>query len=260
VKRGHLQQVNLKPGILFVLALCALAACRLGLPPGDLPTPVPWQTPEPADAFDFPLDPARFGVYIPHRSGPLLVDTRFGAQNPGLGKSGKCFVDANGDKVPFEQLYHAGEDWFALDERGQVDGFGARGTLVRAVANGVVTWQESLGSEGYALVIEHVLPDDQHVWSAYWHLAALRVARGEAVQRGQVIGQVHDRSYNSHLHWEIRTFGDGRQLFPANSAGGRGTCNGHVAGVGYTWDDDPQQAGPQAWGYLPPSEFVQARR
>ncbi len=252
--------MNLKPGTIFVLALCVLAACRPGLPAGALPTPVPVQTPEPAAAFDFPLDPARFGVYIPRQSGPLLVDTRFGVQNPGLGTSGKCFVDADGNKVAFEQLYHAGEDWFALDGRGQVDGFGARGAPVRAVANGVVSWQESLGSEGYALVIEHVLPDGQRVWSAYWHVAALRVARGEAVQLGQAIGQVHDRGYNSHLHWEIRAFGDGRQLFPDGSAGERGTCNGHVVGVGYTWDDDLQRSSPQAWGYLPPSEFVQARR
>lgn len=252
--------MKLKPGLLFVLAVCVLSACRLGPPAGDLPTPVPAQTPEPADAFDFPLDPARFGVYIPHESGPLLVDTRFGVQNPGLSASGKCFVDADGNKVPFEQLYHAGEDWFALDERGQVDGWGARGAPVHAVANGVVTWQELLNSEGYVLVIEHILPDGEHVWSAYWHLAALRVTRGEAVQLGQVIGQVHNRGHNSHLHWEIRVFGDGRQLFPSSSAGGRGTCNGHVAGVGYTWDDDPEHAVPQVWGYLPPSEFVQARR
>jgi murein DD-endopeptidase MepM/ murein hydrolase activator NlpD len=237
-----------------LIALCMLAACRPSLPVGDLPTPVPLQTPEPAAEFDFPLDPAHFGVYIPFKSGPLPVDTRFGVQNPGVGQAGKCFVNARGDKVPFDQLYHAGEDWFALDGRGQADGLGGIGAPVHAVANGVVTWEESLGSEGYVIVVEHVLPDSSHVWSAYWHVAGLQASVGQAVQLGQVIGRIHDRSYNSHLHWEIRTFGDGSNLFPLRSSGEH--CNGHVAAVGYTWDDDPDQARPEAWGYLPPSEFI----
>jgi len=106
--------VNLKPGTIFVLALCVLAACRPGLPAGDLPTPVPIQTPGTGGRFRFSLDPARFGsIFPPVRA--ALVDTRFGVQNPGLGTSGKCFVDADGNKVAFEQLYHAGADWFALD-------------------------------------------------------------------------------------------------------------------------------------------------
>ncbi len=209
-----------------------------------------------AETFDFPLDPAHFGPYQPYVSGPLPVDTRFGVQNPGVGSAGKCFVDAKGQKVPFDQLYHAGEDWFALDATGQVDGRAGRGAEVRAVANGVITWTEGLGSEGALVVVEHLLPDGTHIWSAYWHVSDVTVAAGQAVRRGERLGQIHDRGYNSHLHWEIRTFGDGAALFPADSAGGRGTCNGHLAAVGYTWDDDPARARPEAWGYLAPGEFV----
>ncbi len=240
--------------------LCVFSACRfVSIQTSDLPTRVPPQTPEPATAFDFPLDPARFGPYLPYQSGPLPVDTRFGAQNPGVGQAGKCFVDANGNKVAFNQLYHAGEDWFAHDIHGQADGAKGSGEPVRAIANGVVTWEESLGSEGYVIVVQHILTDGQRLWSAYWHVADVQVSVGQAVQLGQVVGRIHDRSYNSHLHWEIRTFGDGTDLFPPDSGGGRGACNGHVAGVGYTWDDDPERAKPEMWGYLPPGEFVRAK-
>jgi len=240
---------------LAMMGSCALSACRfLPAPASDLPTSIPPQTPEPATEFNFPLDPAQFGPFVPYESGPFPVDTRFGVQNPGVGKTGKCFVDADGDKVPFDQLYHAGEDWFAHGAMGLADGVKGSGAPVRAVANGVVTWEESLGSEGYVVVIEHILLEGSHVWSAYWHVTDLQVSMGQAVRLGQVIGRIHDRGHNSHLHWEIRMFRDGSNLFPPDSAGR--DCNGHVAGVGYTWGVDPEQAKPEAWGYLPPSEFI----
>ncbi|NBD36411.1 MAG: hypothetical protein GVY30_10510, partial [Chloroflexi bacterium] len=45
---------------------------------GEAPAPLTApETPETATAFDFPLDPAAFGPYVPHVSGPLAVDTRF---------------------------------------------------------------------------------------------------------------------------------------------------------------------------------------
>lgn len=227
--------------------------------PGIAPTPLPVrQTTAIAETFDFPLDPARFGVLIPNRSGLPLVDTRFGAQNPALGNAGKCFVTLDGEHIPFSRLYHAGEDWLALNKHGRVSLGKAAGELVYAVANGVVESITLMGYDGYVIIIAHTLPDEERVWSVYWHVAAVRVAEGEAVTRGQALASIHDRGLNSHLHWEIRTFADGSALFPADSAGGRGTCNGHVTGVGYTWDDDPDRAAPEAWGYLNPTEFVRA--
>jgi len=88
-------------------------------------------------------------------------------------------------------------------------------------------------------------------------VADLQVDYGDVVTRGQVVARVHDQGGNSHLHWEIRAFGDGSALFPPDSAGSRGTCNGRAAGVAYTWDDDPIRARPEYWGYFDPVAFIQ---
>ena len=124
---------------LYVLLAVLLVACQM---PSILPsldpsvTPLPTRhpstaTPLPADHFDFPLDPNHFGPYVYNVTGPLNVDTRYGVQNPGLGDAGKCFVDENGHKVPFAELYHAGEDWFKFDARRQVDAGAAKDEPVR---------------------------------------------------------------------------------------------------------------------------------
>ena len=249
--------------IAYVIALVVLAACANSTS-DPTPTPPPPTlspaTPIPADTFDFPLDPTRFGPYVYNVTGPLNIDTRFGVQNPGLGSADKCFVDRNGDRVPFDKLYHAGEDWFALDARGQVAPGLAADAPVSAVAHGVVSWTQSTGTEGDIVMVEHALRDGTHVWSAYWHLDHVSVVRGQVVRRGDVIGRIFDRGPNSHLHWEIRTWGDGSNLFPADSAGGRGTCNSRAPGLGYTWDDTASRAAPQAWGYLDPVHFVREHR
>ncbi len=231
-----------------------------GVSPGVAPAPLAEaQRPALADAFDFPLDPERFGVYNPARSGRLPIDTRFGVQNPGLGSTGKCFVNRAGEKVAFGQLYHAGEDWFALNERGRVIWGETAGEPVRAIANGVVDSVTLMGYDGYVLIVAHQMAEGA-VWSVYWHVADVQTAQGQAVTLGQTLAYVHDRGLNSHLHWEVRTFDDGSALFTEDSAGGRGTCNGYVPGVGYTWDDDADRAGPEFWGYLAPSVFVRDRK
>jgi murein DD-endopeptidase MepM/ murein hydrolase activator NlpD len=117
---------------------------------------------------------------------------------------------------------------------------------------------QQIGSQGWILVLDHRLADGANVYSAYWHVDKLQVKRGDVVERGQVIAVVHDQGGNSHLHWEIRAFGDASSLFPADSAGGRGTCNGRAVGVAYTWDDDPQRAKPGYWGYFDPVAFVES--
>jgi murein DD-endopeptidase MepM/ murein hydrolase activator NlpD len=255
--------------VTLLLAVC-LASCTtsparpLAITPAPAAeptlTPHPPATPSPADRFDFPLNPQRFGPYVYNVTGPLNVDTRYGVQNPGLGNAGKCFVDADGHKVPFSQLYHAGEDWFAFDAHRQVDAGAAAGEPVQAVANGRVAWKQNIGAEGWVIAIEHLLVDGSKVWSAYWHVTDPTVAIGQLVYRGDVIGRVADRGYNSHLHWELRTWADGSSLFPSTSAGGRGTCNGRVPALGYTWDDLLARTSPNAWGYLDPAKFIEAHR
>ncbi len=255
--------------ILYLALSMSLAACRQAPfsfifkawpTPWPTLTPRPSATPSPADHFMFPLDPNRFGPYVQGVTGPLDVDTRYGVQNPGLGDAGRCFVDQNGQRVPFRLLYHAGEDWFKFDEHRQVEAGAAKDEPVSAVANGLVTWKQDIGSEGWVIVIEHLLADGSKVWSAYWHVADPTVSLGQLVYRGNVIGQVADRGDNSHLHWEIRAWGDGSNLFPPNSAGGRGTCNGRVPALGYTWDDVLSRASPNAWGYLDPVKFIRTHQ
>lgn len=249
-------------GILAVLALFEVRRYQGDTAsPGIAPTPLPArETAALAATFDYPLDPAHFGAYIPRRSGPPPVDTRFSAQNPALGNTGKCFVDRNGENIPFSQLYHAGEDWFALNERGRIALGKAAGQPVHAVANGIVESITLMGFDGYVIIVGHILPDGEAVWSVYWHVADVQIAEGEAISQGQTLAYIHDRGLNSHLHWEIRTFADGSTLFPTDSAGGRGTCNGHVTAVGYTWDDDPTTANPEAWGYLNPVTFIEGKQ
>jgi murein DD-endopeptidase MepM/ murein hydrolase activator NlpD len=229
--------------------------------PPRLTRPGPWPTPPVAETFDFPLLPAElYGPYIQGVTGPLAVDTRYGVQNPAQGERSNCFRDTGGDSVPFSQLYHAGVDLFALDDAGQAVWGQATHAPVHAVASGVVVFVLDAGRDGYIVAIEHLLTDGSGVYSVYWHVDYVQVGAGQPVTRGQVIAVVYDQGLNSHLHWEMRTFRDGSNLFPAGTAGARGTCNGHIAGVGYTWDDNPASARPDTYGYLDPIAFVERYR
>jgi len=227
------------------------------LPPGIGRSDGPWPTPSIADAFDYPLQPPQdYGPYAQGISGFRAIDTRFGMQNPALGNRSNCFRDSEGNAVPFSELYHAGVDLFSLDRAGQFLWGGAAGDSVHAVADGIVVASLNAGAEGQIMITQHLLPDQSRVYAVYWHVARLRVAPGQAVKRGQTIAMVHDQGLNSHLHWEMRTFLDGSNLFPEGTAGAQGSCNGHVAAVGYTWDDTPERAQPEFYGYLDPLAFV----
>jgi murein DD-endopeptidase MepM/ murein hydrolase activator NlpD len=262
-----------------ILALVAILAClgtltglyvwqRVGrrlIPPPlpFIPTTLPydpWPTPPVADGFDYPLQPVEsYGPYVQGVTGPLAVDTRYGAQNPAQGNRSNCFRDLDGNTVPFSQLYHAGVDLFGLDEAGQIAWGQAAHAPVHAVADGVVVSTLNAGDEGHIVIIEHLLADGSNVYSVYWHVDHVQVQPGQPVTRGQTVAVVKDMGLNSHLHWEMRTFRDGSDLFPAGTAGAQG-CNGHEAGVGYTWDDDPIRAHPDFYGYLDPTAFLQHHR
>ena len=225
---------------------------------GTAPPYTPWPTPPPATAFDLPLLPAQaYGPYVQGSTGPLAVDTRYGVQNPAQGDRSNCFRDADGGTVPFSQLYHAGVDLFALGDAGQVAWGKAKHAPVHVVADGVVAFILDAGTEGHIVAVEHLLVDGSLVYSVYWHVDHVQVQVGQPVSKGQVIAVVYDMGLNSHLHWEMRAFCDGSNLFPAGTAGARGTCNRQVAGVGYTWDDDPARAHPDFYGYLDPVSFVE---
>ena len=252
--------------------LCLLTSLYLwdhygrGLIPPPLPSLpnaapyTPWPTPPVATGFDHPLQPAAsYGPYVQGVTGPLAVDTRYGAQNPAQGDRGNCFRTASGSEVPFHDLYHAGVDLFALDDAGQIAWGQATHAIVYAVADGVTLFVQDAGADGHIVIVQHLLADGSSVYSVYWHVDHVQVTPGQPVTRGQPIAVVFDKGFNSHLHWEMRAFYDGSELFPEGTAGDRGTCNGRVAGVGYTWDDDPAQAHPDFYGYLDPLAFVAAR-
>ena len=214
---------------------------------GFLPRPLPlfptlqpytaWSTPPAATVFDYPLLSAE--AYGP------LPNTRYDVQNPAWGNHSNCFRDARGETIPFSQLYHAGV---------------AKHAPVHAVADGMTVFVLNAGSEGQIVGVEHVLASGKAVYSVYWHVTQVQVEPGQPVSRGQAIAAVHDMGLNSHLHWEMRTFLDGSNMFPPGTAGARGTCNRQIAGVGYTWDDDPARAHPGYYGYLDPIPFVESHR
>ncbi len=145
----------------------------------------------PADGFDFPFgDPNGKGSYTDKATGKTYngwyVDTRF-AEESSLG-------------------IHPGEDW---------NGAGGRdtdlGQDVFAVANGRVVFAEDCGSLlGNVVIIEHVFYENHErrkIRSLYAHLQTIKVRRGEEVKRRQLIatiGQDPDKTFNAHLHLELR--------------------------------------------------------
>jgi murein DD-endopeptidase MepM/ murein hydrolase activator NlpD len=93
--------------------------------------------------------------------------------------------------------WHTGEDWYALEGD-------TAGAEVRAVAPGEVVYAGS-NYPGRVVIVRH---DDELV-SMYGHLdPALRVAEGQRVGQGEVLGTVLRREDDvpNHLHFEIRTW------------------------------------------------------
>jgi murein DD-endopeptidase MepM/ murein hydrolase activator NlpD len=94
---------------------------------------------------------------------------------------------------PFNS-YHAGQD------------FGApAGVTVTAPAAGVIALAEPLQVRGNAVIIDH----GRGIFTGYWHLSELRVAVGQQVAAGDLIGLVGNTglSTGAHLHWEMRIYG-----------------------------------------------------
>jgi len=89
--------------------------------------------------------------------------------------------------------YHAGQD------------FGApAGVAVFAPAAGTVAMAEPLDIRGNAVILDH----GRGLFTGYWHLSELKVAVGQTVQAGDVLGLVGTTglSTGAHLHWELRIY------------------------------------------------------
>jgi murein DD-endopeptidase MepM/ murein hydrolase activator NlpD len=207
-----------------------------------------------ADSFTPPLgyrDDLAYGPKLTYdHSGVLIENTDYGIQNPDLKYSSNCFG------VEKRQLFHAGEDWYRRD------GFDTAGSEVTAIANGVVTFADpDFDYPGRVVVIRHILPTSQIIYSVYAHLnSPLEVSAGQTVYGGQLLGKVlpqaydglypeyHPEGYDSHLHFEIRYFADGTHIYEPY-------CAGSIPGWGYTYRDHPDDF-PATGGYTDPNNFL----
>lgn len=78
----------------------------------------------------------------------------------------------------------------------------AAGTAIRAPNAGTVVLAENLYFSGNAVILDH----GWGLYSYFAHLSAIAVTEGEAVQPGQVVGEVGatGRVTGPHLHWTVR--------------------------------------------------------
>lgn len=86
-----------------------------------------------------------------------------------------------------------------------VDLDAAVGTPVYAVNDGVVSFVEELTVYGKMIIIDHGLG----IYSLYLHLNEFKVAKGDKVTRGEVIGLSGSTGYSlgPHLHFSIKVKG-----------------------------------------------------
>jgi len=80
------------------------------------------------------------------------------------------------------------------------------GTGVLAAGSGQVIYAGWLGSYGNAIIIDH----GKGLSTLYAHLSSIAVREGEAVNRGERIGNVGSTGLSTgpHLHFEVRKNGD----------------------------------------------------
>ncbi len=184
--------------------------------------------------------------------GNIIENTDYDVNNPDLADPTSCFG------VPWNQLWHAGEDLY------DSTGASTQDVWVKADADGFVLYAPlDIWYPGLVVIIEHSLPSgnpSNYVYSVYSHLQveSLQVYYGQRVTRGQLIGQVLYQEDvpgidDSHLHFEIRTFLDGRNIYPPTT-----TCNypDNVPGVGYTYPQHPDDFPNSTQYYIHPSVFI----
>lgn len=223
-------------------------------------TAIEAQSPPVADIFSPPLgyaDGVEYGPRMTYNNEDVLIEnTDYGIQNPDLA-GGTCFG------VPFNQILHAGEDWY------REDGGSTEDAEVTAVANGEVVFDDpGLWYPGRVIILEHMLPSGQLVYSVYSHIENVpaEITNGQIVSRGQYLGTVMYQAYqglypeyhpsgdDSHLHFEIRYFYDASNIYTNYPA-----CNGIIPGRGYTYPEHPDDFPAPGAGYTDPATFVQNR-
>ena len=235
-----------------VLLLLALAAA--GVAQGQNENTLPR-----AERFSPPLgfrDGVDYAPRIAYTGDELIENTDYGVLNPDL-VGPTCFGQ------PWETIYHAGEDLY------RQDGESTAGAEITAVADGRVVYANPfINYPGLVVMIEHLLPAGDLIYSVYIHLddTTIEVTDGEMVKRGQRLGTVlyqryagrfpeqHPGGDDSHLHFEMRYFYDATSIYETHPA-----CNGRVPGRGYTYPTPPDDFPVVGAGYTDPSTFIEVR-
>lgn len=229
-----------------VLQSLRLLPRRPQLLPTPMATSVPTNLqPATADQFQSPFNLPSTTQYETQWD-IITSDTRYGIRNLALpGTPRKCF------NVTWPRMLHSGMDLYRADN---VD---ATGLTVYAVADGQVAFYDSAYASypGRVVIVSHVLEDGHTIYSMYAHLGSVAVYQGQLVARGQPIGTILYQPGDSHLHFEMRWFLDGHNIYPANTS-----CNSVPSfyyGRGYTYLIHPDTF-PSSNGYVNPDAFIQA--
>ncbi len=149
----------------------------------------------------------RLGLAEPLSGGPLNLPDGFVAQGdgiPAIYPTFGRFTDGWGTRVhPItgEVEMHAGLD---IANR--------TGTPVYATADGIVTKAEYQNGFGKVVTIAHA----KGYATLYGHLSGFRVRPGEAVHKGQIIGQVGSTGMSTGPHLHYGVYRDGVSLNPSS--------------------------------------------
>ena len=216
-------------------------------PPSATPSPspslTPTVTPTPSPTFTATPTPtappatvvgdlrtARLSTPAPRRGVPCgvvdLLDFPIDPPNAELARGGTDF----GVFRARYQGIHAGEDW------GWSIRSSSAGKPVHSIGHGQVTYAEPYGwgGDGGTVIVRHFFQDGSTILSFYGHLnpPSVTLRTGDCVTRGAQIGQIGERPFPTHLHFEIRSHMPG------------------MPGPGY-WSIDPSLA-----GWQPPSVYI----
>jgi len=108
---------------------------------------------------------------------------------------------AEGEYYQLYGWWHTGEDW----NRGSLDA--DLGDPVYSIAHGRVNVARHYSGWGNIVLVEHLLPDGNTVWSQYAHLRETTVSEGQEISRGDRVGSIgkgDKDQFPAHLHFEIR--------------------------------------------------------
>lgn len=179
-----------------------------------------------ADGFDYPIgdrgldgDGNRYTIneQIFDKNGiPAECNTLFPnapEANPDRRGSGVGWYNNNDIGHFYSTLggIHPGEDWNynngKLDDENHSDD--DIDEPVYAIANGEVIKVEKSGNVGYYIIIKHLLPDNNTIYSVYYHVVPepeiLNSTQPFSVSKGYLIAKIGQFKYPSHLHLEIRS-------------------------------------------------------